>query len=829
MALQAFSQTFPEIFSNQASLGPRSSHFSLALAELPSVQLENLAQTVGDGMENWEALSRETDPANFFQALLNLGRELESRDEAAALRLLSWGAEHVRQNSNSASLVLEFDRLRDALTSHGAWNSERCHHLLQRSLRGASDPAMIGGFALGSFLGGFASAALTTRFTPWLRGANVFGRLGFRFLLSSASLSLEVPTILLGERSLRYFLNSNPTAGPGFGETLAGTSIFLGTARAFSSLGESLIRNMGWSTAPFLALPLGLGGVWAGQRVEARFLGEDSEDPWATALSTYLQMQTAAPFSLGLTAAVDPVPHSFRDYYFEEASELEALPIAAAGGGRKGERPSVLNFPTPMLRELRGALGHLASPEVLRLAESIGQSMQMPSEFASLLSATRITDLQTLEIALLRLNHLVRLARPHDARGNYVGGITRQALGHWLEQRSTPDLDQNLRSLYEGKSLLDYERDLSATLPVTRLIQLPHLGRYLLANLLLTRRISRFDISRGARLTLHRFLRTARELSPLSPLAVEANQVVRSFENALRLGGEMPSYIERALTLASDNPLGFQRVHRLYRVLSGQRYVYPKLLELCDPDFHLVAYRERFSYPSESAEALRDGQLNAYFNDPSMADFFHAFYRQLPTLTDPDLAQSLALRRQTILQRRWPTPRPLANADVLAAFTALGDPLSRSLVSAVDAGELRLLILNQQDFQRVALDRTRSSQPDLWTGFYVGDFSWEGLTRDTLIVRQVQNFSAQPFRDAVFYRMATMLHEYEHFRHTDPLVARTELEVMRQEMLAYQREFHWRAEHGDLLWIKEYGEENSLGWAMHLRDRVESRYWKYRD
>jgi len=73
------------------------------------------------------------------------------------------------------------------------------------------------------------------------------------------------------------------------------------------------------------------------------------------------------------------------------------------------------------------------------------------------------------------------------------------------------------------------------------------------------------------------------------------------------------------------------------------------------------------------------------------------------------------------------------------------------------------------------------------------------------------------------------IHEHEHFMHVDPMVPRVNLEIIRQEMRATHREFHWYAIQGDLDWAENFLTENSSGWALHLRSHVEDTFFEYTD
>jgi hypothetical protein len=211
-----------------------------------------------------------------------------------------------------------------------------------------------------------------------------------------------------------------------------------------------------------------------------------------------------------------------------------------------------------------------------------------------------------------------------------------------------------------------------------------------------------------------------------------------------------------------------------------------------------------------------------------MARFFTEFYESIPDLTDFVQAARRSERRREVLRSIWRLPRRLTREDIIQALDSLGDELSHYVADALEAQQFRFLILEDTEFNSLA---RQYYGRDSISGMYIDQLEWEGVVRETVVLRQVrpENFSHGPFLDAVFIRLGRLVHEYEHFRHTDPKHPLTRNEVFRQEIKAVQREFSWFARHGELSWVTDLSIEALGGWAMHLRDKIEEWYFWHRE
>lgn len=681
--------------------------------------------------------------------------------------------------------------------------------------RRAVDPLMIGSFLIS---GGVANLA---RGFAQVRLASV-GAGGFSAALRAefAAFALEVPSFVAADRGLRH-LSGAEAPRVGWFEQLASTALFLGSVKAVGGLA---------SPVPRVAALANLGGIYLGLRLEESCglqAPQDEAGRWSEVFDTFFQMRVGGALAAGLLGPTAELGTLRRPQLLDSA-ELFALPVAAARQqGPHWLTPSGDTEPVgDHWAVAERALGPMGSKRILRFAYRIGRELNDEVGFARLIARTGFDHQATLERAIGRLAHMVAHARWEDGRGNYVNWLVRHAVERMLTANDAGRLDGLLRVLHDGIGIADLEARLAPVLPNAGLPPNSPMAGIRPMRFGAVGQPFLYLLSREARDVVQRFILAARRHSDAS-LRIDTEDYLEQLGRALQCDGERRSLLERAILAAGTSPTAYLRMLRIYRLMSGQLEVYPKIRELADPALAIQGHAERLLLPTDAGQ-LRDSQHTGYLADDRMENFLLQFYRRLPGYYRREHLDQARQRRQDILRSIWPEVGAMAPREIAQALSLFADPSSGLLAEKLRQGRLRLLVLDRAEFEAIQRSRIADDHGRFWAGFYLPDLDYQGVTAPTLLIRQLENFSHGPFLDALFSRLATTIHEHEHARHTSPHRARTITEVLRQEMLAYQEEYAWRARHGDASPLIDYDAEGALGWAMYLRDRVEANYFRYK-
>jgi len=711
----------------------------------------------------------------------------------------------------------------------------RIEGLARRFVDRTTEPSALLSFAMAGGAASIVGTSALARLSLAAPGMLTRGRVA-SLLASSASYAVEVPVFVATQRVFHplFGVEESPSASS-LAEDFTSAAIFIGALRFSGGLGGLAANRARW-TPPARALLANLGqvgGIYFARRLEEGLEirpVRSEADRWADVADVWLQMRVGGRLFGRLFPSLENnrtdetllrqgLLEGFRDGMDKDYPRILALAAARSRAGSEGSERPVQDL---NVERLRFVLRERVTRRALDSVRVIGDELENTPQLVNLLAQSRIQVPRVLEIGLLRMASSVSHSHPRTAQGNYLELLTRMALVETVRQGNSGLLDEMILRLNEGGSLVQFEQLLSPVFSQYR-IKAPSWWRRAAGRLFshsALRRIDALPFRGTAREALTNYCRRLLVLdSGGDSLHGNPDLFVETLERTAQHHPQIIPEITRALTAAAASPLPFLRVSRIYRVLRSSPFLYPKLRELSGEGIQMVGL-DPLMENAQRTEQIDGLQANGFYDEPRLAGFMAEFFRDLPRYLERDRAR---LRQEAVrgkLEQIWNRPRPLSNADVIRAFQLLGDPISMEVAAALQGGEVDLQFLSSPEFEALLSSHGIPREPsETWNATMIPPRNPEGRPR--IVVRQAQGASTKPFRDLAFGRLALVVHEYEHFRHTGPSVKRNMLEVVRQEMLATQREFHWRMEQGDLIWYRNLLEEGDAGWGMQLRSMVE--------
>lgn len=809
--------------SSGSLLGPSPRPEAAAAPLPPPIPRRNFG---AENLQELQSIFRESQVEFRGEALLSLAGRMsrEGRLEGAAelyqLILAGHGTERQGRQARQGLEVLQ---------GRGA-TAMRLEFLGRNFVAQATDPAMILAFGLAGGLaacvraGGMASLAL--------RAPSLFTRgLGARTLVGVAAYLAEVPAFVGSHRLARNLLDPE-AVNPGWGQELAGAALFLGALKFTGFLGRELPAPAAFS--PWIhRASTGL-GIYAGQRLEERFglrPASDGVGRWLDLAETWLQLHVGGRIAEGLAGPSHLArwegdllrmpealgTEAFRRLPRQGGFEAFLRSQAAAEVDEGDDSPTVPNFHANLHfhSSLQANLGVRATPRVLERAAGIGQAMENEELFNRVLGRTRISDAQTLELALLRLRHSVQNARDESFGGNYVDCIARFSLAKILRTGDARALDQLLRQFHEGTSLGEFEKWAGGLFEGYRLVpqgllrQIRPIPGYLISRNPAHRRIRSLPISLYGRDLLHRFADLQGDLTEYQ---------IQRLEEALRPSAGLRDLFERILTMARPSPLSYLRLWRMIHLVQSSSNQLPRLQELASPRWALRSATELTRYPSDVAE-LTNTVEDAFMNDADLSGLLGEFYERLPQYLDPALRQERQLRTRLRLTEIWNRERDFNRPALERSLRALGDPTALALADNLENDRLDFFLVSPEKMEEISRRfYPEEASAELPKGLFIS--AQEGLPRDTIYLQTLREFR-DPYR--VLDRLASMVHEHEHFLRP-PQRPRTTASARVEEMIAVLRSLQWRAEHGETSALEELLASSPVGFAMSLRALIERWY-----
>lgn len=270
-----------------------------AFSELNASRHAALRHRFGFRVEEFLALSEESDPALFGERLSFLAGAAARSGEVATATLLY---DFVSQASGPLGTRLDAAfRARAAaearaLRGEGAFGA-RFEHLARGFARQAADPAMIAGMGVGSLVAGAVRLGVLSRLAS-ARTANIFTRgAGASFSAGTAAWAAEVPAFWMTTRAVHAATLDTPLAWDRatLSRELGSTALMLGLLKAGGAASNALFRRV-HGIAPFgaeaarlapltrVSQPLFtqagmLGGVYADHLIEERLGWRPAGDP----------------------------------------------------------------------------------------------------------------------------------------------------------------------------------------------------------------------------------------------------------------------------------------------------------------------------------------------------------------------------------------------------------------------------------------------------------------------------------------------------------------------------------------------------------------------
>ncbi len=270
-----------------------------AFSQLDLAQQAALRRRLGTRVEEFLALSEESDPALFGEALSAMAGGAARAGEAGTAILLydflSRTAGPLAPRLDAAVRARAEAEAR-ALRGEGAFGA-RFEHLSRGFARQAADPAMIAGMGIGSLVAGAVRLGVLSRLAS-ARTANFFTRgAGASFSAGTAAWAAEVPAFWMTTRALHAASSETPLAWDRAALTreLGSTALMLGLLKAGGAATNALFHRA-HGIAPFgaeaarlapftgVSRPLFaqagmLGGVYADHLIEERLGWRPAGDP----------------------------------------------------------------------------------------------------------------------------------------------------------------------------------------------------------------------------------------------------------------------------------------------------------------------------------------------------------------------------------------------------------------------------------------------------------------------------------------------------------------------------------------------------------------------
>jgi len=789
-----------------------------------------------DQFEELESLSAERDPQVLAEALLAMGNRLERTCQiSAAIELYRSSVGALRERP----LRIRFENRLNALLGRGPV-SHRLEDLGRRFVAQATDPTMILSFAVAGGLAAWVRRASLASLA--LRGGGILTRgYGARLAAGGAAAFVEAPAFVAAGRVFRELLSVSPAAAsPSWGEELAGAYLFLGSLKLGGFAGRELAARL--TQFPGLRLAgasLGsLGGVYLGHRLqEGAGLrpAQDEANRWVDGLDAWLQMMAGArllrtdPRGALLEARLEGMtsPRRLTDAAPTFAPRLPtSLPsnrpfVAASFEDASLRRPREIPaevFDSPERQWMFQRWGETAVrrflPDLEGSARRLGQG---PEALERLCLRSELRDAEALEAGWARLHYMLRHSDAEGRAGNYLNWVARLLAVEAYRRGDMARLDLFFLGLREGSSMDRLERIVAPYFPGYDLFRiLPRqVGPRGVSNALLSlenfRQADALPLNAAARTTLKAFLRYQ---------GVIDTRILSELRELLRREPEWRSSVEAALLRAQSSPLAYLRVLRLLNETESGERLYPKVLELAEPETEVLPYRAAetaFQREFPGFGSVQDG----FLADTHFSHYLAAFHRDWRESRRAVLRALHETWAMDVIREVWPAPRPLTREDLLRALTSLDDPMTDPLARALRNRDFNLRILDDAEFNGLARRFNGDDRGDLWAGFTVrGDASYP---EDMIAIRQVRRVSPAIFHDVVFERLVALVHEYEH--HAHPAVAAApRVALLREEMAAHLRHLHFRARNGFPESVEEILRVSPLGLGMYLRDHVETAY-----
>ncbi len=325
-----------------------------AFSELGASRQAALRHRFGFRVEEFLALSEESDPALFGERLSLLAGSAARSGEVATATLLY---DFVSQSSGPLGARLDAEcRARAAaqaraLRGEGSFGA-RFEHLARGFARQAADPAMIAGMGVGSLVAGAVRLGVLSRLAS-ARTANFFTRgVGASFSAGTAAWAAEVPAFWMTTRALHAASSETPLAWDRATLTreLASTGLMLGLLKVGGAASGATFRRVhGISPfgvevsrlAPFTRFSQPLftqagmfGGIYADHLLEERLGWRPAGDGTSRlfdSAATLLQFHVGGRLA---SSALGPrYASAVRELeYRGRRTELRNLPVPAATG-----------------------------------------------------------------------------------------------------------------------------------------------------------------------------------------------------------------------------------------------------------------------------------------------------------------------------------------------------------------------------------------------------------------------------------------------------------------------------------------------------------------
>ncbi|MCC6273578.1 MAG: hypothetical protein IT572_08940 [Deltaproteobacteria bacterium] len=789
-----------------------------------------------DQFEELESLSAERDPQALAEALLAFGTRLERAGQtSAALELYRSSVGAVRERP----LRRRYENRIHALAGTGPWQ-DRLEDLGRRFVAQATDPAMILSFAVA---GGFAAWVRRASLASLaLRGGGILTRgYGARLSAGTAAAFVEAPAFVVAGRFFRGLSSASPdAASSSWGEELAGAYLFLGSLKLGGFAGRELAARL--TQVPglrFGGAALGsLGGVYLGHRLqEGAGLRpvQDEANRWVDGVDAWLQMMAGARLlrtdprgaflEARLTGMTRPRPAPDATPSFGMPRETSARPnrfsVAASFEDASLRRPREAPLEVFISPERQQMFQRWGDPAVRRFLPDLEGSArllgQSPEALERLCLRSELRDAETLEAGWARLHYMLRHSDAEGRAGHYLNWVGRLLAVESLRRGDMTRLDLFFLGLQQGAALDRLERIVTPFFPGYDLFRLmpreagrrrPQSGLLSLENF---RQADALPLNAAARATLKAFLRYQ---------GVIDTRLFTELRELLRREPEWRSSVEAALLRAQSSPLAYLRVLRLLNETESGERLYPKVLELAEPETEILPYRAAeiaFQREFPGFGSAQDG----FLADTHFSHYLAAFNRDWREARRTVLRALHETWAMDVIREVWPAPRPLTREDLLRALTSLDDPMTDPIARALRNRDFNLRILDDAEFNGLARRFNGDDRGDLWVGFTVrGDASYP---EDMIAIRQVRHVSPVIFHDVVFERLVALIHEFEH--HAHPAVAASpRVALLREEMAAHLRHLHFRARNGFPESVEEILRVSPLGLGMYLRDHVETAY-----
>lgn len=793
--------------------------------------------------EELESLSAERDPLVLAEALLAFGTRLERAGQmSAAIELYRSSIGAVRAcppDGGNGPLRRCFENRIHALTGTGPWQ-DRLEDLGRRFVAQATNPTMILSFAVAGGLAAWVRRASLASLA--LRGGGLLTRgYGARLAAGGAAAFVEAPAFVAAGRFFRELLSASPDAvSPSWGEELAGACLFLGSLKLGGFAGRELAARL--TQVPGLRLAgasLGsLGGVYLGHRLqEGAGLRpvQDEANRWVDGLNAWLQMLAGArllrtdPRGVLLEARLEGLTMPRR------AAEVGAIPassppisspsnrifVAASFEDASLSRPREIlaeSFDSPERQAMFQRWGEAAVrrflPDLEGSARLLGQS---PGALERLCFRSELSDATTLEAGWARLHYMLRYSDAEGRAGSYLNWMGRLLAVEAYRRGDMARLDLFFLGLREGADLDRLERVVAPYFPgydLFRVMPRPSRpraaagGLYSLENF---RLVEALPVSAAARRTLKEFLRYQ---------GMFETRLFSEIHELMRREPEWKTVAEAVLLRAQSSPLAYLRILRMLNEMESSERLYPKVLELGEPEAEILPYRGGDAVFPRQVSVLGSVQ-DAYLADTHFSQYLAAFHRDWRESQRTVMRALNETWAMDVIREVWPAPRPLTREDLLRALTGLDDPMTDPIARALRNRDFNLRILDDAEFNGLARRFNGDDRGDLWAGFTVrGDASYP---EDMIAIRQVRHVSAPVFHDMIFERLVALVHEYEHHAHP-AAAASPRIALLREEMSAHLRHLHFRARSGFPESIEEILRVSPLGLGMYLRDHVETAY-----